>query len=65
MSSEPVIRVHKVGKIYRAYSHPAHALLALAREHGCDATIVCAAAPGGRARRRPGSALRHLARNRP
>ncbi|HLA19688.1 MAG TPA: 2-phosphosulfolactate phosphatase, partial [Dehalococcoidia bacterium] len=26
----------------------AHALLALAAEHGCDATIVCAAAPGGR-----------------
>jgi ABC-type polysaccharide/polyol phosphate transport system ATPase subunit len=30
MSSEPVIRVHKVGKIYRAYNHPAHALLARA-----------------------------------
>jgi len=26
----------------------ARALLALAAEHGCDATIVCAAAPGGR-----------------
>jgi len=26
----------------------ARALLALATEHGCDATIVCAAAPGGR-----------------
>ena len=26
----------------------ARALLALAAEHGCDATIVCAASPGGR-----------------
>lgn len=30
MSSEPIIRVHQVSKIYRAYRHPLHALLARA-----------------------------------
>lgn len=30
MSSEPVIRVHRVSKVYRAYDHPLHALLARA-----------------------------------